>query len=192
MLGGTMVGARLRDLRAVLTYLRGRHDIDATELFLWGDSFASVNDTLTDFKVPHRVDGRPHQPEPLGGMLALLGALFEDDVKAVYVHGGLIGFQSILESPLVYVPHDVVIPGVLTTGDLCDLAAATAPRPLRLTGIVDGLNRLVPLDDVRRQYEPTSQSYRRAGVVEQFSIGNESAPAEWLLDHRPEKREYDR
>ena len=44
--------------------------------------------------------------EPLGGLLALFGALFEDDVRAVSVHGGLAGYESLLLSPFCYVPHD--------------------------------------------------------------------------------------
>ena len=43
MLGGTLLGARLRDLRAVLAYLRTRADVDFARVALWGDSFAPVN-----------------------------------------------------------------------------------------------------------------------------------------------------
>jgi cephalosporin-C deacetylase-like acetyl esterase len=78
MLGGTMAGARLRDLRAVLVHLRGREDVDAGRIALWGDSLAEVNPPDTDFQVPRGVGGRPKQSEPLGGLLALLAALFED------------------------------------------------------------------------------------------------------------------
>src|SRR5205807_8420580 len=40
MLGQTPVGARLRDLRSVLKYLRGRKDIGAERIALGGDSLA--------------------------------------------------------------------------------------------------------------------------------------------------------
>ena len=53
-----------------------------------------------DLKVPHNAAQRPPQSEPLGGLLALLGGLFEDDVKAIYVRGGLSDFRSVLETPL--------------------------------------------------------------------------------------------
>jgi hypothetical protein len=185
MLGGTMVGARLRDMRAILLYLRSRDDIDARQLFLWGDSFASTNPANTDFKVPRRVDGRPHQSEPLGGLLALLGAIFEDDVQAVYVRGGLTDFQSVLESPFVYIPHDTVIPGALTVGDLGEVAAAIAPRPLRLEAMVDGLNRRSPVDQVRKRYRQTIENYRRVGADQQFVVSDHSSAAEWLLQRIP-------
>ena len=53
----------------------------------------------------------PDQAEPLGGLLALLGGLFEDDVRAVAVRGGLVSYASLLDSPFFYVPHDAVVPG---------------------------------------------------------------------------------
>src|SRR5206468_3635026 len=43
MLGQTLLGSRLRDLRSVLRYLRSRSDLDAHRLALWGDSFAPTN-----------------------------------------------------------------------------------------------------------------------------------------------------
>ena len=86
----------------------------------------------------------PNQAEPMGGLLALFGALFEDSVRAVVVRGGLIGYDSLLQGPFCYVPHDVLIPGALTMGDLGDVATALAPRSLRIEGMVDGVNREVP------------------------------------------------
>jgi hypothetical protein len=127
------------------------------------------------------MDGRPEQSEPLGGLLALLGALFEEDIRAVYVRGGLSSFQSVLTSQFVLIPHDGVIPGVLTTGDLCDVAAALAPRPLRLAGIVDGLNRRLTADQTRLTYAPALPVYRAAGHQKRLAItdGGDS-PTDWL------------
>lgn len=83
MLGQTLLGDRLRDLRSVLRYLRGRTDLDAGRLDLWG----------------------------------------------------VAGYRSILESRFGYVPYDVVVPGVLTVGDLPDVTAA--PVPPMIFGFVD-------------------------------------------------------
>src|SRR5207245_217593 len=100
-LGQTLVGSRLRDLRAVLKHLRGKKDIGAERIALWGDSLAPVNPADRDLKVPLDAEQRPDIAEPLGGLLALFGALYEDDVKAVYVRGGLTGYRSVLDSPFV-------------------------------------------------------------------------------------------
>jgi hypothetical protein len=83
----------------------------------------------------------------LGGLLALLGALYENTVRAVTVQHGLADYLSILESPFAYVPHDIVVPDIFDVGDigeLDDLMASLAPRHLLLEGLVDGRNRFIP------------------------------------------------
>jgi dienelactone hydrolase len=144
MTGETLVGARLRDVRSVIKLVREHADIDAKRIALWGDSFTPPHDADRDLRWPHGLDERPMASEPAGGLLALLAALYEDDVKAVYVQGGLASYASALASPYCYVPHDAIVPGALNAGDLDDVVAALAPRPVRLEGMVDGHNRLVP------------------------------------------------
>jgi hypothetical protein len=116
-------------------------------------------------------DNFPELAEPLGGLLASFGALLEEDVRAIYVGGGLTGYQSLLQSPFCYVPHDIIVPGALTTGDLCDVAAGLAPRPLRLAGLVDGLNRSVSTAMLEKIYLPTQAAYLRAGAKGRLEIG---------------------
>ena len=182
MLGQTLVGARLRDLRQVVRYLRARDDVDPNRVILWGDSFAETNAADRNFVVPRGISDRPHQSEPVGGLLALLCALFDEKIDAVYVHGGLTGFHDVLVSPFCCLSHDVVIPGVLTTGDLCDVAAAIAPRRLRLDSLVDGSNSRTSIDRVRRAYEPAAKRYRLADATDEFDITDEGRSiAEWLL-----------
>lgn len=181
MCGQTMVGARLRDLRQVVRYLRSRTDVNSDRIVLWGDSFASTNSVDTNFVVPHRVDNRPHQSEPLGGLLVMLCAMFDEHIEAVTVHGGLTGFQDVLTSPCCYVPHDVVIPGVLSVGDVSDLAATIAPRPLRLDGLVDGLNRRQSAQQVAIKYTVATAAYERANVSQRFVVAEDGASiADWL------------
>jgi dienelactone hydrolase len=188
MLGQTLVGSRLRDVRSILRYLRHRPDLDARRIALWGDSFAPTNAEGQDLAVPLDVDPYPHQAEPLGGLLALFGALFEDDVRAVYARGCLTGFDSLLKSPFIYVPHDALIPGALTAGDLCDVAAALAPRPLWMEAPVDGLDRPVKADALARIMEPVRSVYRARGAEPRLKLGeSDDAPdhsaARWLLQH---------
>ena len=42
-------------------------------------------------------------------MLALFGAIYDDDVRAVYAHGGLASYATALASSFCYLPHDVVV-----------------------------------------------------------------------------------
>jgi dienelactone hydrolase len=184
MLGETLVGARLRDVRSILCYLRTRSDLDSRRIAVWGDSFAAVNPPGRNLRIPLGVPEEPPLSEPLGSLLGLLTAAYETDVQAVYARGGLTGFGSVLGDQFCYLPHDVVIPGVLTAGDLCDLAAALVPRPVRLEGLVDGLNRRAPLEAVETEYKPARQAYTRAAASDNFAVGDpadDSAVAQWLL-----------
>jgi cephalosporin-C deacetylase-like acetyl esterase len=149
MLGGTLVGARVRDTRSVLHYLRARQDLDASRIALWGDSFAPVNPAGKDLAVPLDAANLPRSSEPLGGLLVLFTAFFdnEQEIRAVYARGSLASFQSLLESPYVYVPHDVIIPGAIPIGDLPAVMDILASRKVRLSRQVDGQNRLVKPDE---------------------------------------------
>jgi len=185
MLGETMVGTRLRDLRAVVHYLRTRRDLDARRPAIWGDSFALPNAPDQGLNLPFGIREEAETSEPLGSLLALLLALYEEDVRAVYARGGLVGFQSVLSSPFLYLPHDVVIPGALTAGDLSALAAGLAPRPLALAGLVDGLNQAAEPQAVEAAYARTRERYKATNAHTQLVVtGAENAPAPgaWLLE----------
>jgi hypothetical protein len=184
MLGQTLVGQRLADLRSVLRYLRTRQDLDLGRLAVWGDSFAPINPPDRNLSVPLGVSDGIVLSEPLGAILALLTALFEDEVRAVYARGGLTSLRSVLSSQFLYLPHDVVIPGVLTAGDLCDLAAAVAPRPLALSSLVDSLNRRADLPEMTAEYQVTLRAYEAASATDRFRLGraaDDALTGKWLL-----------
>ncbi len=152
MLGQTVLGGQLRDVRAVWQHLRTRADLNSKQVVVWGESFAPTHPPDVRYQLPHTATDRPPSSEPLGGMLALLTALVENDVRAVYVHRGLADLRGALISPFSYLPHDAVIPGALALGDLPDLAKALAPRRVWLHNPVDALNRAVsdePRDETK-------------------------------------------
>jgi cephalosporin-C deacetylase-like acetyl esterase len=181
LFGETLLGQRLRDLRSVLVYLRERRDVDPQRIALWGDSFAPPNPADTDFQIPHGVDGWPQESEPLGGLLALLGALFEDEIRAVYVAGGLNEYHAVLTHFAVLIPHDGSVPGALTAGDLCDLAGSLTPKPVCLEALVDHLNRTVSAAEMLRAYAPAVQAY--AATPQALSLEEtRSSSAVWLLE----------
>ena len=116
-------------------------------------------------------------------MLVLLAALYEEDVRTVYVHAGLASFESVLTKHLALIPHDAVVPGALTAGDLCDLVAALAPRRVRLEGMVDGWNRTLSASDLANAYESTAASYSATGAAAQFSFDTErTSCVHWFTD----------
>jgi len=181
VLGQTLIGSRLKDLRAVLTYLRTRKDL-GNRFCIWGDSLADVNPADRSPVYPLRVNNPNIYAEPTAGLLALLCGLFEDDVTAIYARGTIPSFRTLLQSQFLYVPHDAVIPGVLEIGDVADVAAAVAPRPLRLDRLVNGLNHEVAAANSRELFAPAAAAYRGEQNPEQLVIATEdSSPAAWLL-----------
>ena len=146
MLGNTMTGARVKDARAVWRYLAARPDVDPARMALWGDSFADVNPpVIAPYESLYRqLSPRTlYQAEPMGPLVALLAALYEDRVRAVATRGGLVSFASALEDRFCYLPLDVVVPGILQVADLPAIAGALAPKPVLEEAPVDGLNRAV-------------------------------------------------
>ena len=118
---------------------------------------------------------RPLPRSRIGSLLALRLGLYEEDVLGVYAGGGLVGFQSVLASPFLYLPYDVIIPGALTAGDLSVLTAGLAPRLLALVGFVDGLNRAVDRKTAEAAYEQTSRAYRAANVRDRLVVAGAEA-----------------
>ena len=125
---------------------------------LWGDSFGAVNarDMLFD-KSPNQPGGPEiSQAEALGSLLALLTALYEPEVAAVATRRGLASFLSVLDDRFLYVPLDVIVPGILDAGDLPDIAALIAPRPVLVQAAVDGRNRPLTLEEMKVKAAPVA------------------------------------
>ena len=183
MLGATMLGTRVQDLRAVVEWLRGHFRVDPQRIALWGDSFSEPLAADATFKYPRRIDNRPSESDPLGSLAVLLTALADDEIRAIYAHGGIVSYLSALESPFVQLPHDCVVPGVFDTGDLPELVTALAPRPLRLEGLVDGVNRIVTEDRLKVTYAQAIERYEDENANHNLSIQQErSSPAAWLIE----------
>jgi hypothetical protein len=65
-----------------------------------------------------------------------------------------------------------IVPGVLQGGDLPDLVAALAPRPVELTGLVDGCNCAVSAADAKQAYAIAAAAYEKAGVRDKLQVGD--------------------
>ena len=171
MLGQTLLGARVRDVRSVLRFLRSRSDVDSRRIALWGESFAKPNARDANLAVPLDAT-QPQLAEPLGGLVALFTALFEEDIQAVAVRGSLVSFHALLESPFCHVPHDVIVPEAHTAGDLSDVAASLAPRFMRLSDLVDGQNRQVTDTQLAAEFGRVTDEYNAAKTPDHLTLGN--------------------
>lgn len=171
-LARSLLGSRLKDLRTVLAYLRTRPDLDGGRLALWGDSFAPSNpenlylDEI-EFESGPQVQ---HRADPAGAHLALLGALYEPEVRAVAARGGLGGYLSVLDDAFNYVPMDAILLGVLKSGDLADIAGALAPRPVALDGLVNGRNISPGEAALKSALEPAFRAYAGANASARLSL----------------------
>ena len=75
-----------------------------------------------------------------------------------------------LENAFAYIPNEDVILGVLKAGDVADSAAALAPRPLAMEGLVNGRNIRVEESALRRTLEVARAAYREAGAAEGLTV----------------------
>jgi hypothetical protein len=183
-LGGSMAGTRLKDLRSVIAWVRSRQDVDGVRVAVWGDSFAPANaaSPMVDEIEFQTGPELRHQAEPGGPLLAMLAGLYDGRIRAVAALGGLAEFTSVLAAPFTYVPMDALIPGVLETADIPDIAAALAPRSLLVAGCVDGRNVPVVPAGLGSAFGRVKKAYADAGHAGELRLaGTSPATADWLL-----------
>ena len=141
MTGDLRITGQLRDLQSVFEWLKKESSHPSPQFLVWGDSPCKTIPHNTNFNLPRDDDSIfPMQPEPLGGMLTLLFALFNDEVKAITIQGGLTSYASTLKHHLVQIPHETLIPGIFNMGDISLLIHALGSRTMFLNQMVDGLN----------------------------------------------------
>jgi hypothetical protein len=141
MLGETMLGRRVRDLRTILAYLRGRDDLRTSPITLYGDGLVPGRSTTVSLPTFHAKPLDVEQPapcEPMPAAACLLTALWEDSIQTVVAAGGLTSYQSVLDGPYFHVPHDAVVPGQLAHADVDDLVKAQSAR----VNLIDQRNAL--------------------------------------------------
>ncbi len=145
MLGQTILGQQVSDVRTVLAWLQQQQPRGSVSL--WGEGLVEPNAANASLAAPLDAERLPSVSEPLGMLAALIVALYEDDVDTVFARGGLVSYRSMLDSPYPWVPHDALIPGLLAHGDIDDWLAALEGRKIWLADLRDGQNRRID-DDV--------------------------------------------
>lgn len=139
MLGRTLLGDRLRELRTVLAHVRGKPGVDPKRIGLWAESLSEPNAPETRLAVP--LDAKlPRFVDAGSGQLALLAALFEPDVAGVLSRRGITSFEAFLTGPYCYFTHDAVVPGAFRAGDVSDLVAELKSCVVRHEAPITGTN----------------------------------------------------
>ena len=115
ILGQSVIGSQLRDLRAVIRWLRGNENLDGKKVAIWGDSFAKENAPEVKTAIPFDSGDTPAIGDPNAGIVAGFATVFESDITAIYTRGQF-AYKSVLGSPYLAIPHDGVVPGMLLMG----------------------------------------------------------------------------
>jgi dienelactone hydrolase len=176
MLGTSTFATALREVRFAYQWLRKLKQIDGDRIAILGTSSRRVNPPDRNLAAPYDVDKFPETGDPFAGMLAAFVALYEPQVKAVGVRGGVLDLRPALDSPFVYLPHDAFVPNSLRAGDLGPVYAAVAPRPLRFEAMIDPLDRRYDSPALERAIKPIADVYNR----------NAKFPVEAFAEKRPD------
>lgn len=143
MLGSSVIAKQLYDLRTVVRWVGSRPEIDAKRIGIWGESFAPTNPADRDPAAPLDAPDLPAVAEPGAPLLAMLAGLTDDAIKGIATRGSLESYRSLLQGPYLYVPHEVVMVGGVTTGDLPLLRRQLGDRLVDLGDRVNGINQRV-------------------------------------------------
>jgi hypothetical protein len=99
--------------------------------------------------------GRRLAVAALGKMTApaLFAAALDGGIDSLYLAGGLVSFQNVLETENHNHPFANFVPNLLQHTDLPEVAASLAPRRVALAGAVDARNQRMEAEAVRRHYQ---------------------------------------
>jgi len=138
ILGESLVGQRVTDLLAVVKGLRARPDLGSRRVLVAARGTATI--------------------------AAQFAAALEPAIDALYLAGGLVSYQRIVDTESYTYPLGNFVPGVLRHTDLPGLAAAIAPRRVVLAGAVDAAGRKLPVVEVRDEYGAANVDVRPDAV----------------------------
>jgi dienelactone hydrolase len=89
---------------------------------------------------------------------ALFAAALDSEIASIYLAGGLVSFQNLVETEMYKSPFANLIPGLLNHTDLPEIAAAVAPRRITLAGPIDAKGFTLPGNAVRDTYRSANQN----------------------------------
>jgi dienelactone hydrolase len=187
MHGDSLAKLRLRALHRVIEDLEriGLFDDRKISIGLWADSFVGGNAPDAKVEVPMDADPSPRIAEPVEATLPFRNDYpWSKAISAIYVRGGVVSMRSTLESPFVYVPHDLMEPRFLQHGDIDDRTAQLGSMPLRMEMLVDGRNRFVAQGAILTAFPKTQAAYREKQELLHLSAVTAPAAelATWFRD----------
>jgi pimeloyl-ACP methyl ester carboxylesterase len=144
LVGKPLVGMQVLDLLRSFDYLASRKDVEAGRIAVLGKGD--------------------------GGIVALLAAALEPRIGKVAAEGSLFSYLSVAQSKFHERLERVIIPGVLSSFDLPDVAAAIAPRPVWIVSPTTPTGMPASLQAVAAAYAPARAAFARSGQPRRFRI----------------------
>jgi dienelactone hydrolase len=110
--------------------------------------------------------GRPIYVAALGKMTvpALFAAALNPDIQGLYLAGGLVSFQNLVETEIYKHPFANFVPGLLNHTDLPEVAASISPRKVVLAGAIDAEGRTMEDPSVRTIYSKAASAGNLSAV----------------------------
>lgn len=138
MMGKTLTGLRVAEMRGALDYFAGREEVDPSRIGIAGFSG--------------------------GSLIAYVTAVLDERIRAV----NLIGFPNTFKDSIMAVHHCVCnyTPGILEIGELPELIGLIAPRPLFLES--GDRDPIFPKRGFELAAEELRAIYRDAGAEDRF------------------------
>jgi dienelactone hydrolase len=151
-------------------YSPGTHSYAAgheqEENYAWGALILGkplVGQRVTDILAIVAALKRPVRIAASGKMTipALFAAALEPNIESLYLAGGLLSFQDIVDTEQYNHPFANFVPEFLNHTDLPEIAASLSPRRLVLAGPVDAKGRTFDAGPARQLYTAASVSFER-------------------------------
>lgn len=143
-MGDSLLGMRVLDVIRSVDYLLECESIDISNLHVIGKGAAAL--------------------------WCLYAAALDERIQSLTCDGCLISYRSITRTDRYLYGADVFVPNMLLHLDLPEVAAAIAPRSLRLIAPRDAMKKTVASVAALDVYRPTSAAYAQRGVAGRFQI----------------------
>jgi hypothetical protein len=138
MLGKPLVGQWVADIRALVSALNSQSATKGRSIYVAA---------LGKLTVP-----------------ALFAAALNPAIKGLYLAGGLVSFQNLVETEVYKHPLANFVPGLLNHTDLPAVAASIAPRRIVLAGTIDAEGRPVDERELLASYSEANRAGNLATV----------------------------
>ena len=98
----------------------------------------------------------------------LVGASLLDSVDRLLIYNPLASYR--LGDQFVDIPFEALIPDVLSAGDIPDLAALAAPKPMAVVAPIAHDGTCLPVGEVLRIFDPVVEAYEALGRRHAFHL----------------------